>query len=89
MVVTHEQSATLPVVKACDLGDGMEEPTWLFEGLWAEAGVGVIGGEPKCCKSWLALEMAVGLASGRPCLDVFEVDRPGRVLIYSTASRFG
>lgn len=76
------QSASLPVVKACDLADGDAEPRWLFEGMWAESGVGVIGGEPKCCKSYLALEMAVSLASGRPCLDVFDVDRPGNVLIY-------
>ena len=32
---------------------------WLIEGLWAAGGVGVIGGSPKVCKSWLALEMAV------------------------------
>jgi hypothetical protein len=72
----------LPVVRASDLADGDPEPAWLFEGLWAEAGVGLIGGEPKSFKSWLALEMATSLASGRPCLGVYDVERPGRVLLY-------
>jgi len=72
----------LPVVRAVDLADGDPEPAWLFEGLWAEAGVGLIGGEPKSFKSWLALEMAASLASGRPCLGVYEVERPGGVLLY-------
>ena len=72
----------LPVVRAAELVDGDPEPTWLFEGLWAESGVGLVGGEPKSFKSWLALEMAVSLASGRPCLGLYDVARTGRVLIY-------
>lgn len=31
----------------------------------------------------LALEIAVAVASGRPCLDRFDVARPGRVLVYA------
>ena len=72
----------LPVVRATDLADGDPEPAWLFEGLWAESGVGLIGGEPKSFKSWLALEMATSLSSGRPCLGVYDVERPGSVLVY-------
>ena len=72
----------LPVVRAAELVDGDPEPAWLFEGLWAESGVGLIGGEPKSFKSWLALEMATSLASGRPCLGVYDVQRPGPVLLY-------
>ncbi len=80
--MTAAPKAELPVVRAADLAEAGEEPGWLFEGLWAEGGVGVIGGEPKCCKSWLALEMAVSLASGRPCLGVYDVECPGPVLVY-------
>ncbi len=72
----------LPFVRAAELVDGDPEPAWLFEGLWADSGVGLIGGEPKSFKSWLALEMATSLASGRPCLGVYEVQRPGGVLVY-------
>ena len=37
---------------------------------------------PKSCKTWLALEMAVAVASGRPCLGRFPVPRPGPVLLF-------
>jgi hypothetical protein len=80
--MSNELDTPLPVVRAAALATGCPEPAWLFEGLWAESAVGVIGGSPKSCKSWLGLEMATSLASGRPCLDVYEVERPGRVLIY-------
>jgi hypothetical protein len=55
---------------------------WLIENLWAEEAVGIVGGEPKCFKSFLSLDMAVAVASGTPCLGRFGVPRPGRVLLY-------
>lgn len=61
---------------------GGEEP-WLIEGLWAHQGVGIIGGEPKCCKSFLALDIAVSVATGTPCLRQYAVKRPGRVLLFA------
>ena len=48
-----------------------EERRWLIEGLWADQAVGIVGGEPKCCKSFLALDIAVAVASGVPCLRRF------------------
>lgn len=59
------------------------EPAWLIEGLWGSCAVGLIGGAPKSCKSWLALEMAVAVASGRPCLGRYAVPTPGGVLIFA------
>jgi hypothetical protein len=35
--------------------------------------VGIVGGEPKCCKSFLALDLAVAVASGTACLRRFPV----------------
>ncbi len=55
---------------------------WLVQQLWGAAAVGVIGGAPKACKSWLGLEMAVAVASGTACLDLFPVDAPGPVVAY-------
>jgi hypothetical protein len=55
---------------------------WLVEGLWSEQAVGILGGEPKCCKSWLALDLAVSVASGAPCLRRFPVRQTGRVLLF-------
>lgn len=51
--------------------------------LWSADAVGIVGGEPKCCKSFLALDLAVAVASGTPCLRRFAVPKPGRVLLYA------
>jgi hypothetical protein len=72
----------LPVVRASDLDDGSTVARWLVEPLWARAAVGVLGGAPKCCKSWLALDLAVSVASGTACLGAFDVTDPGPVLVY-------
>ncbi len=72
----------LPIVRAADIADTEEGPRWLVEPLWARAGVGILGGAPKCCKSWLALEMALAVAGSVPCLGVFGVEDPGTVLVY-------
>lgn len=72
----------LAVVRAADLADGDTVARWLVEPLWARSAVGVLGGAPKCCKSWLALELAVSVASGTPCLGVFAARDPGPVLLY-------
>jgi hypothetical protein len=72
----------LAIVRAADLDDGDAFPRWLIDTLWARSAVGVLGGSPKSCKSWLALELAVSVATGTPCLGAFDVDHPGPVLLY-------
>lgn len=72
----------LPVVRAATLEEPSEVRRWLIDSVWARAGVGILGGAPKCCKSWLALELAVSVATQTRCLDVFGVDDPGGVLLY-------
>jgi len=72
----------LPVLPAHRLLDRPEQQRWLVTDLWSEEAVGIIGGEPKCCKSFLALDLAVAVAAGTPCLRRFPVARPGRVLLY-------
>ena len=74
---------TLPVLPAHQLTRSEPEQRWLIEGLWGADAVGTIGGEPKCCKSFLALGMAVSVASGRPCLERFVPQRTGRVLLFA------
>jgi RecA-family ATPase len=73
----------LPVERAHRLAERAEEQRWLIKGLWSEEAVGIVGGEPKCCKSFLALDMAVSVAAGTPCLRHFPVTRAGRVLLYA------
>jgi hypothetical protein len=72
-----------PIVRAAELAVGQAGPKWLIDGLWAADGVGVIGGAPKCCKTWLALELAVAVASGTDALGRFPVMTPGPVLAYA------
>lgn len=72
----------LPVRPAHLLDSLAAEQRWLIEGLWAAEAVGIVGGEPKCCKSFLALDMAVSVASASPCLRRFPVARAGRVLLF-------
>ena len=72
----------LPVSRANELDIRSPEKAWLIESMWASAAVGIIGGPPKCCKSWLGLDMALSVASGSPCLGQFPVKRPGPALIF-------
>jgi hypothetical protein len=58
----------LPVQSAWRLADCPEQQRWLVDGLWSEEAVGIIGDEPKCCKSFLALDLAVAVAAGTSCL---------------------
>src|SRR5215470_6004724 len=52
----------LPVQRASELSiDSAPLSHWLVEGLWSEQAVGILGGEPKCCKSFLALDLAVSV----------------------------
>jgi hypothetical protein len=73
----------LPVQAAHALPQLAEDGRWLIDGLWGDQAVGIVGGEPKCCKSFLALDMAVAVAAGVPCLRRFPVGRPGRVLLFA------
>ena len=69
--------------RANELEERAEGRLWLIEQLWAEQGVGIVGGEPKCCKSLLALDIAVSVASGAPALRKFSPAQTGRVLLFA------
>jgi hypothetical protein len=74
---------SLPVLRACELPVCLPEHRWLIEDLWADEAVGIVGGEPKCGKSFLALDMLVAVAAGVPCLRRFRPARRGPVLLYA------
>jgi len=74
----------LPTTRAaCLAHPETTETEWLIEGLWSAQAVGIIGGEPKCGKSFLALDLAVAVASGAPCLRRFPTRQSGAVLLYA------
>lgn len=72
----------LPVQRASQLSTAGPQTQWLIQGLWSDQAVGILGGEPKCCKSFLALDVAVSVASGAACLRQFPVCRTGKVLLF-------
>ncbi len=72
----------LPIQRASRLSADAALTRWLVEGLWSDQAVGILGGEPKCCKSFLALDLAVSVASGAPCLRQFPVRHTGTVLLF-------
>jgi RecA-family ATPase len=73
----------LPTLPAHRLAERPQQRRWLIDELWGDEAVGIVGGEPKCCKSFLALDMAVAVAGGVPCLRRFAAAQPGRVLLYA------
>ena len=80
MVVDHHDA--LPVVRVDQIAREENALRWLVEPLWGESSVGVIGGAPKCAKTWLGLDLALSVATGTACLGRYAVPRPGPVLIY-------
>jgi hypothetical protein len=72
----------LPVVRVDQIPREETAQRWLVEPLWGESSVGVIGGAPKCAKTWLGLDLALSVATGTACLGRYAVPRPGPVLIY-------
>jgi AAA domain len=72
----------LPVVRVGEIPNQDETHRWLIEDLWGASSVGVIGGAPKCSKTWLGLDMALSVATGTPCLGQYAVPERGPVLVY-------
>jgi hypothetical protein len=75
-------SQPLPVVRLGEIRDEDNAQRWLVEELWGASSVGVIGGAPKCSKTWLGLDIALSVATGTACLGKYAVPEPGPVLIY-------
>jgi len=76
-------SAVLKEAPIIDFGALHDAPPpktgWLVENIWPQGARGWIAGEAKIGKSWLALELAVAVASGLPFLDKYGVANKGRV----------
>lgn len=54
---------------------------WRVDQIWGD-GVGILGGPPKCAKSWFGLDLAVSLASATPFLGRFTICDPGPTLVF-------
>ncbi len=80
--MTEGTPGALPTLRVHAIDPEPDEAQWLVQDLWGAGAVGVIGGAPKCCKSWLGLDLAVSVASATACLGRFEVLTPGPALVY-------
>lgn len=58
----------------------VKRPKFLVDSILTEGAVGFIAGEPKCFKSWNALDLALSVATGAPFLGRFRVVNKGPVL---------
>jgi len=74
--------SSLPVVRVGEIALEDNCQRWLVEQLWGASSVGVIGGAPKCSKTWLGLDLALSVATGTACLGRYAVPEPGPVLVY-------
>lgn len=80
-MVVHSP-APLPVMRIAEIPRESRAQPWLVEQLWGASSVGVIGGAPKCSKTWLGLDLALSVATGTACLGRYAVPQPGPVLVY-------
>lgn len=78
----HEDHDGLPVRQASDLEPQLDQNRWLIEGLWGRSAIGLIGGAPKCCKTWVGLDLAVSTASGTAAIGRYQVRATGPALVY-------
>ena len=76
-------SSPFPVVRIAHVKPRPPTDRWLVEGLWGWPAVGFVAGTPKSMKTWMALELAVAVASGQPCLGRYAVKKRGHVLVYA------
>lgn len=72
----------LPVQRVGDVEE-QQSVRWLVEGLWTEQGVGFLCGSPKSSKTWLALDLALSVATKTAALGTHEVTAPGAVLLFA------
>lgn len=80
--MTVNRHDPLPIVRVDQIHREENAQRWLVEQLWGESAVGLIGGAPKCSKTWLGLDLALSVATGTACLGRYAVPRPGPVLVY-------
>ena len=77
-----ESNQPLPIIRVAEIPNEENAQRWLVEQLWSDSSVGVIGGAPKCSKTWLGLDLALSVATGTACLGKYAVPQPGPVLVY-------
>lgn len=71
-----------PVRRIHEVEPRSAEQRWLIDSLFARSSVGLLGGPPKAFKTWVAAELALAVAAGKPAFGRFAVPDPGPVLFF-------
>jgi len=72
----------LSFARIADIERLPEGERWLVDGFLTNSSIAVLAATPKAGKTWVALALAVGVASGAPALGRFHVPSPGPVLLF-------
>lgn len=78
----HLDFGNLKLVRAGSRQCEEKYDRWLVDRVWLQAGTGMLAGMPKTGKTWVAIDMAVSVASGTPFLGKYPTQQ-GPVVIYS------
>ena len=74
-------AAPYQTLHAGELASKTAPLSWIVEGLFLEAGAGILGGAPKACKSFFALDLCIAIASATACAGRFKPLLPGPVVL--------
>lgn len=72
----------LPFARIADVEKLPATERWLVDGFLMGSSITVLASTRKAGKTWVALALAVGVASGTPALGRFHVPTPGPVLLF-------
>lgn len=83
---SDDAPASVEVYEAETLAELAANPpapaSFLLRRYWPSDAYGVVAAPSKAGKTWLALDIAVAVATGGRALGAIDVDRPGRVLVF-------
>ena len=82
MACNHNHVTPLPVRRVAEFQPQPPQAKWLINQLWLQNGVGLLGGQAKVCKTYLAAELSLAVATGLPALGQFKVYSQGPVLFF-------
>jgi hypothetical protein len=86
-VSTSSPEEPFPVRRIDEIQPQDPDELWLIDHLWLRGGVGMLGAPPKHFKTWLAAELALSVATGKPAFGCYPVREPGPVLFFGAEDR--
>jgi hypothetical protein len=79
---TPMDCSPFPIRRLDEVEPAPPNAKWLIQELWLASGVGLLGGQAKVCKTYLAAELSFAVATGLPALGRYTAAISGPVLFY-------